>query len=408
MMILLESPERNMLEIKNLQEMVDVRRDIHAHPELAYEENRTAQVICRKLKEWGIPYEAGIGKTGVVATIRAGSADKAIALRADMDALPMQEENRFAHRSQHDGKMHGCGHDGHTTMLLTAAHYLNETRNFDGTVHLIFQPAEEGAAGAKAMLDDGLLERFPCEAIFGMHNWPGLPEGAFGYRSGPLMASSNVFKITVSGKGGHAAAPADCADPVPAIAQIAVALQTIVSRSVRPIDPAVLSITQIHTGSANNVIPDSGWLAGAVRCFSDDVIDVMEKRMRELATQIASSFGCTCEVEFDRRYPPLVNTPDETEFCRQVMESLYGERSADMVRENVQVMPSEDFSFFLRERPGSYVFLGNGEGSHREPDHGLGPCMLHNPSYDFNDNLIPIGASYWIRLTEMYLAAKAS
>ncbi len=396
-----------MIEIKNLQEMVTLRRDIHAHPELAYEENRTADVIARTLSRWGIPHETGIGKTGIVATLKAGESSRTIALRADMDALPMQEENHFAHRSTHDGKMHGCGHDGHTTMLLTAAHHLNETRNFDGTVHFIFQPAEEGAAGAKAMLDDGLLERFPCDAIFGMHNWPGLPEGAFGYRSGPLMASSNVFKITVHGKGGHAAAPHDCVDPVPAIAQIAVALQTIVSRSIRPIDPVVLSITQIHTGSANNVIPDSGWLAGAVRGFSDAVVDKVEARIRELAGQISAAFGCACDVHFDRKYPPLVNTPAETDFCRQVMQQMYGEKSVEMVREHVQVMPSEDFSFFLRELPGSYVFLGNGDGSHREPDHGLGPCMLHNPSYDFNDNLIPIGASYWIRLTEAYLAKTA-
>lgn len=394
-----------MIKFTGIDEIVAIRRDIHAHPELCYEEHRTAALIEQKLKEWDIACTGGIGKTGVVGSIKAGTSNKTIGLRADMDALPMQEENNFAHRSRHDGKMHGCGHDGHTAILLAAARHLSENRNFDGTVRFIFQPAEEGGAGAKAMIEDGLFERFPCDAVFGLHNWPGMPEGSFGYRAGPLMASSNIFRINIRGKGGHAAAPQDSADPVPVIAQLVQALQTVVSRNIRPIDAAVLSITQIHAGTASNVIPDHGWIGGAVRAFSDEVVDLIEARMKQLAAQIANAFGCTSEVTFERRYPALVNSEAETELCAEVMRGLYGaEKSVEYVFEHEPVMPSEDFAFMLQKRPGSYIFLGNGDGSHRQPDHGLGPCLLHNPSYDFNDNLLGIGASFWVRLTEKYLS----
>ena len=378
-----------MIQFTGIDEIVAIRREIHAHPELCYEEHRTAALVEKKLKEWGIECTTGVGKTGVVGSIKSGTSSKTIGLRADMDALPMQEENNFAHRSRHDGKMHGCGHDGHTAILLAAAKHLSENRNFDGTVRFIFQPAEEGGAGAKAMIEDGLFERFPCDAVFGLHNWPGMPEGSFGYRAGPLMASSNVFRINIRGKGGHAAAPQDSADPVPVIAQLVQALQTVVSR---------------HAGTASNVIPDHGWIGGAVRAFTDEVVDLIEARMNKLAAQIAEAFSCTSEVIFERRYPALVNSEAETKLCAEVMRSLYGEeKSAEYVFEHEPVMPSEDFSFMLQEKPGCYVFLGNGDGSHRQPDHGLGPCLLHNPSYDFNDNLLGIGASFWVRLTEKYL-----
>jgi amidohydrolase len=400
-----------MIELSNLEEMVALRRDLHAHPELCYDEHRTAAVIAARLREWGIEVHTGIAKTGVVGTIRAGNSGRAIALRADMDALPMREENTFAHRSQHDGKMHGCGHDGHTAMLLAAARHLQQTRRFDGIVHLVFQPAEEGGAGGRAMLEDGLFERFPSEAVFGMHNWPGMPAGSFGVRPGPMMAASNVFRITVRGKGGHAAAPQDCQDPIPALLQIGQALQTIITRNRRPIDSVVLSITQLQAGTtaAFNVIPGEAVLGGALRAYSIDVVDLVEKRMREIADLTARSFGCEAEVHFERRYPALVNSPKETEFCLEVMRELHG-ASADQGNVSIvePVMAAEDFAFMLQAKPGCYVFIGNGDGAHRASGHGLGPCMLHNASYDFNDTLIPIGAAYWVRLVERYLAQPAS
>ena len=391
-----------MLELSNLDEIVALRRDIHMHPELCYEEHRTAKVVADALRGWGIETHTGIAKTGVVGVIRCGTSDRAIMLRADMDALPMQEENQFDHRSRHDGKMHGCGHDGHTAMLLAAAQHLQTAGGFDGTVYLCFQPAEEGGAGGRAMIQDGLFTRFPCAAVFGMHNWPGLPAGSFGVCSGPMMAAANGFKITVKGKGGHAAAPQDCNDPVPALFAIGQSLQTILTRSKRPLDAAVLSITQVQAGgSVINVIPNTAWLGGSVRAYSTDVVDLIERRMKEIAGNIAAAHGCEADVFFERRYPALVNTVAETEFCMDVMRDVVGADRALVIE---PAMASEDFAFLLQEKPGCYVFLGNGDGEHRMAGHGLGPCMLHNASYDFNDSLIPAGASYWVRLAQRYLA----
>ncbi|WP_447980788.1 M20 aminoacylase family protein [Achromobacter kerstersii] len=392
-----------MLELSNLEEIVALRRDIHMHPELCYEEHRTAKVVADTLQGWGIETHTGIAKTGVVGVIKRGTSDRAIMLRADMDALPMQEENQFEHRSRHEGKMHGCGHDGHTAMLLAAAQHLQTAGGFDGTVYLCFQPAEEGGAGGRAMIQDGLFTRFPCEAVFGMHNWPGLPAGSFGVCAGPMMAAANGFKITVKGKGGHAAAPQDCADPVPALFAIGQSLQTILTRSKRPLDAAVLSITQVQAGgTVINVIPNTAWLGGSVRAYSTDVVDLIERRMKEIASNIAAAHGCEADVFFERRYPALVNTVAETEFCMNVMRDVVGDERALTIE---PAMASEDFAFLLQEKPGCYVFLGNGDGEHRMAGHGLGPCMLHNASYDFNDSLIPAGASYWVRLAQRYLAA---
>jgi len=391
-----------VLELSNLEEIVALRRDIHMHPELCYEEHRTAKVVADTLRGWGIETHTGIAKTGVVGVIKRGTSDRAIMLRADMDALPMQEENQFEHRSRHDGKMHGCGHDGHTAMLLAAAQHLQTAGGFDGTVYLCFQPAEEGGAGGRAMIQDGLFTRFPCEAVFGMHNWPGLPAGSFGVCAGPMMAAANGFKITVKGKGGHAAAPQDCADPVPALFAIGQSLQTILTRSKRPLDAAVLSITQVQAGgTVINVIPNTAWLGGSVRAYSTDVVDLIERRMNEIAGNIAAAHGCEADVFFERRYPALVNTVAETEFCMNVMREVVGDERALTIE---PAMASEDFAFLLQEKPGCYVFLGNGDGEHRMAGHGLGPCMLHNASYDFNDALIPAGASYWVRLAQRYLA----
>jgi hippurate hydrolase len=382
-------------------ELETIRRDIHAHPELCYEEQRTADVVAARLTEWGIPVVRGLGVTGVVGIIKNGTSDRAIGLRADMDALPMQELNTFEHASRHAGKMHACGHDGHTTMLLGAAHYLSQNRNFDGTVYLIFQPAEEGGAGARRMMDDGLFERFPMEAVYGMHNWPGIKAGSFGVVAGPMMASSNEFRVVVQGKGAHAAQPHRGIDPVMVAVQIAQAWQTIISREKNPLDTAVLSITQIHAGSATNVIPDEAVMIGTVRTFSTDVLDLIERRMRELADGLAAGFGATIDFSFKRNYPPLINHPEQTAFAIEAMRAVVGAENVDT---NVEpTMGAEDFAFMLQEKPGCYVFIGNGDGDHRSRGHGLGPCQLHNGSYDFNDHLLPIGASFWARLVEMSL-----
>ena len=381
-----------------------VRRDIHAHPELCFEEVRTAEVVAAKLTEWGIPVHRGMGTTGVVGIVHGrdgGASGRAIGLRADMDALPMQEHNHFAHASQHAGKMHACGHDGHTAMLLAAAQHFSKHRNFDGTVYLIFQPAEEGGGGAREMIKDGLFEQFPVEAVFGMHNWPGLPVGSFAASAGPVMASSNEFHIVIRGKGSHAALPHNGIDPVPVACQMVQAFQTIITRNKKPVDAGVISVTMIHTGEATNVVPDSCEIQGTVRTFTYEVLDLIERRMQEIAEHTCAAFGASCEFQFRRNYPPTVNHPAETAFVREVLAGIVG---ADQVLVQEPTMGAEDFAYMLQARPGCYIFIANGEGAHREIGHGGGPCTLHNPSYDFNDDLIPLGATYWVRLAEQWLS----
>jgi len=381
------------------EELSAVRRDIHQHPELCYEEQRTSDLIAAKLTEWGIPVIRGLGKTGVVGIVQNGESKRAVGLRADIDALPMTEFNTFAHASSYPGRMHACGHDGHTAMLLAAAKHLSRYRNFDGTVYLVFQPAEEGGAGARAMINDGLFERCPMEAIFGAHNWPGLAAGTFALAPGPVFASSNEFKITLRGKGAHAAMPHLGLDPVPAACQLVQAFQTIINRNKRPIDTGVISVTIMKAGEATNVIPDSVELQGTVRTFTVPVLDLIERRMRELTEGIASAFELTPEFHFHRNYPPTINHVAETDFVRQALQDMGAQ-----VEHFEPTMGGEDFSFFLQAKPGCYFLIGNGDGAHRAGGHGMGPCMLHNPSYDFNDALIPVGGTMWVRLAEAWLA----
>jgi len=384
------------------EEMKAVRRDIHAHPELAFKEVRTSDRVAELLTSWGVPIDRGLGGTGVVGIIKGDEpSTQAIGLRADMDALPMQEVNTFAHASKHPGMMHGCGHDGHTAMLLNAARYLAKNRSFAGTVYLIFQPAEEGGnGGARRMIEDGLFQKFPMDAVFGMHNWPGMKVGEFGVTPGPIMASSNVFTITIEGKGGHAGMPQLSQDPIMPAVQIAQALQTIISRNRHPLESAVLSLTQIHAGSAMNVIPGQAKLMGTVRTFTTETLDLIERRIGEIVTHTSEAMGCAGTLDFTRNYPPTLNSEKETAFCIEVMRGIVG--SENVNPKVVPTMGAEDFSFMLKEIPGCYVWVGNGMGEHREAGHGLGPCMLHNGSYDFNDDLLPLGATYWVRLVQSW------
>ena len=382
--------------------IASLRRDIHAHPELGYQEERTAALIADTLSSWGIPVHRGLGGTGVVGVVRNGSATRAVGLRADIDALPVTERNTFAHASVHAGRMHACGHDGHTAMLLAAARYLSAHRDFDGTVYLVFQPAEEGGGGARAMIRDGLFERFPMEAVFGIHNWPGLAVGQFALRSGPVFASSNEFKVTIRGRGAHAAMPHNGTDPIPVACQMVQAFQTIISRNKHPLDGGVLSVTMIRAGEATNVIPESCELQGTVRTFTVELLDVIEQRMRRIAEATCEAFAASCEFTFRRNYPPTVNHTHETGFTRELLGELVGPEN---VREFEPTMGAEDFSYFLLEKPGCYFVIGNGDGAHRSTGHGEGPCMLHNPSYDFNDELIPLGGSMWVRLAERWLSS---
>jgi hippurate hydrolase len=381
-----------------------LRRELHAHPELCFEERRTSDLIASTLSAWNIPVHRGLGGTGVVGIIRNGNSRRAVGLRADIDALPVTERNNFAHASVNAGRMHACGHDGHTTMLLAAAKYLSVHRNFDGTVYLVFQPAEEGGGGAREMIRDGLFARFPMEAMFGVHNWPGLARGQFALASGPVFASSNEFKIVVRGKGAHAAMPHNGVDPLPAACQLVQAFQTIVSRNLRPIDTGVISVTMMHAGEATNVIPDSCELQGTVRTFTTNVLDMIEQRMRSVSEATCQAFDCSCEFEFVRNYPPTVNHVRETEFARQLLMKLAG---AANVQEFEPTMGAEDFSYFLQQLPGCFFVIGNGDGAHRLGGHGGGPCMLHNASYDFNDELIPLGGTMWVRLAEAWLNGPA-
>jgi len=377
-----------------------LRRDIHRHPELCFQEQRTSDLIAAKLTEWGIPVIRGLGKTGVVGIVQNGSSPRAVGLRADIDALPMTEKNAFAHASAYPGRMHACGHDGHTAMLMAAAQHLSRYRNFDGTVYLIFQPAEEGGGGAREMIKDGLFERCPMDAVFGAHNWPGMPAGTFALAPGPVFASSNEFKITLRGKGAHGAMPHLGLDPVPAACQLVTAFQTIINRNKRPIDTGVISVTMLKAGEATNVIPDSVELQGTVRTFTVEVLDLIERRMKELTEGLAGAFELTAEFDFHRNYPPTVNHVAETAFVRQALLDM-----GATVQDFEPTMGAEDFSYYLLHKPGCYFLIGNGDGTHRVGGHGLGPCTLHNPSYDFNDALIPVGGTMWVRLAEAYLNA---
>jgi len=388
------------LDMADIGAIAALRRDIHAHPELCFQEERTSDLIAKTLTDWGIAVHRGLGTTGVVGVVANGSSSRALGLRADIDALPITEHNEFAHASVNSGKMHACGHDGHTAMLLAAAKHFSRHRSFDGTIYLIFQPAEEGGGGAREMIKDGLFERFPMQAIFGVHNWPGIGVGQFALRSGPVFASSNEFKILIRGKGTHAAMPHNGVDPVPVACQMVQSFQTIITRNKRPIDPAVISVTMIKAGEATNVVPEFCELQGTVRTFTVEVLDMIERRMRQIAAATCQAFEATCEFQFRRNYPPTINHSKETEFARAVLSSVVG---AQNVQEFEPTMGAEDFSYFLLEKPGCYFLIGNGEGNHRIGGHGAGPCMLHNPSYDFNDELIPLGGAMWVHLAEKWL-----
>ncbi|MBN9527383.1 MAG: amidohydrolase [Alphaproteobacteria bacterium] len=378
-------------------ELTEIRRDLHAHPETAFEENRTADIVADKLQSWGLEIHRGLAKTGVVGTLKAGRANRAIGLRADMDALDLIELNEFGHKSRHEGKMHGCGHDGHTVMLLGAAKYLSENRNFDGTVHFIFQPAEENLAGGKVMIDDGLFEKFPVESVYGMHNMPGLEVGKFAVRVGPMMASADMFTVKVRGVGAHGAYPHKGVDTVLVASEMVVALQSIVARNVDPLEPAVISVTMFQSGHTTNVIPEHALLGGTVRAFRPEVQDLLERRMREVLDGIARAHGAEVELDYQRRYPPTINTADETELAAAAAGMVVGPEN--VVHNMAPSMGAEDFAWMLRERPGSYVWIGNGAGE--------GSCMVHNPRYDFNDEVLPIGSSYWVRLVETILKPAA-
>ncbi|HXC30546.1 MAG TPA: M20 aminoacylase family protein [Stellaceae bacterium] len=377
----------------SLDELTQIRRDIHAHPELGFEEERTADVVAAKLTEFGCEVHRGLATTGVVGTIRRGNSLKAIGLRADMDCLPMQELNEFAHRSTHDGKMHACGHDGHTTMLLGAAKYLSKTKNFDGTVHFIFQPGEEGHGGGRVMVQQGLFEKFPCDVVFAMHNKPGIPVGNFATKAGPMLAATDRFDITVRGRGTHAAYPHLGTDPFVASAQIVMALQGIVARNVDPTDAAVVTVGFMRGGSAHNVIPDEVQIGGTVRSFRPQTQDMIERRIEEVIRGTAAACGATAEFNYRRGYPPTVNHAAEAEFACDVAAEISGN---DKVNRNVSpTMGGEDFSYMLQAVPGAMVWLGNGPGE--------GGCYLHNAKYDFNDSALPYGVSFFVRLAERFL-----
>jgi len=370
------------------------RHDLHAHPELGFEEHRTADKVAALLTSFGCEVHRGVGRTGVVGVLKAGHSNRRIGLRADMDALPVNEANDFAHRSVHPGRMHACGHDGHTAMLLGAAKALAETRAFDGTVHLIFQPAEEGLGGARAMIDDGLFQRFPCEAVFGMHNRPKLAIGKFAVKAGAMMAGGAFFDIDITGVGSHGARPEHSVDPVMVAVQIASAAQTIVSRNIKPVETAVLSITRINAGDAYNVIPQTARLSGTSRAFSNDVMALIERNLRRTAEGIAAAMGARATVDFRINFAPTINDPAEAEFAARVCEEIVGQ--ANVLRNAPLIMASEDFSFMLNEVPGCYLNIGNGDGE--------GACEVHNPSYDFNDAALPLGVEFFVRAVERKLA----
>jgi hippurate hydrolase len=377
-----------------LPEMIALRQRIHQHPELAYEEHATSDLVADRLAEWGYDVHRGLGGTGIVGQLRVGSGRKSLGLRADMDALPIVEATGLPYASVHHGKMHACGHDGHTATLLAAARHLSQTRRFDGTLNLIFQPAEEGGAGAKRMIEDGLFDKFPCDAVFALHNAPGRAVGSLAFRAGAALASADNVTIIVNGKGGHAAMPHLSCDPLVAAAGIVMALQSIVSRNVNPLDAAVVTVGVFQAGVANNVIPASARLELSVRALSREVRVLLKQRIHALVAAQADSYGVSASVDYRDGYPVLVNTPEETAFAARVGIELLG---ADHVEiDPPPVTGSEDFAFILEQRPGCYLFLGNGDGE--------GSCMVHNPGYDFNDAAMPTGAAYWSLLAERFLA----
>jgi hippurate hydrolase len=378
-------------------EMTEWRRAIHTHPETAFEEHATAEFVAAKLAQFGIEVQRGLAGTGIVGSLKGARGDgPAIGLRADLDALPIVEANDVPYRSRNEGRMHACGHDGHTTMLLGAAKYLAETRNFAGTVHFIFQPAEENEGGGRVMIEDGLFRRFPVESVYGMHNIPGIPAGEMAVRGGPVMAAFDIFEIALKGHGAHAATPHMGTDAIVAGAALVGQLQTIVARTVDPMQSAVVSVTQIHGGSTWNVIPEEVVLRGTARWFRDEVGEKIEAAIRRISDGIAAAHGVAAAVRYERRYPPTVNDAREAEFCAGVARGLVGEDKLRMDRS--PLMGAEDFAFMLREKPGCYAWIGNGPTD--------GGRQLHNPHYDFNDDILPIGASYWARLAETRLAPR--
>jgi amidohydrolase len=369
-----------------------VRHDIHAHPELAYEETRTAEIVRDYLELWGIEVSTGLAGTGVVGTLSNGSGPR-VGLRADMDALPIHEANDFEYRSRHEGKMHACGHDGHTTMLLGAAKHLAQTRSFSGTVDFIFQPAEEAAGGAKRMIDEGLFDQFPVDAVFGMHNWPGLDVGKFAVRTGAMMASLDCFDIVIEGTGTHGALPHKGVDPVVVAAQVVTALQSIVSRNIDPLGVGIVSVTQIHAGDAYNIIPGRVELAGGVRSFDMEVRRRLMQRVEEISVSIAAAYNARANVSWGIRFPPVMNEAKQTALAATAAADVAGEEN--VATDSEPSLGSEDFAYMLEEKPGCYLFIGNGSGK--------GGCVIHNPGYDFNDDILALGASYWVRLTEQFL-----
>jgi len=376
-------------------EMTEWRQHIHQHPETAFEEHNTSDYVAMRLHEFGIEVHRGLAGTGVVGTLKGSRGDgPAIGLRADMDALDIEEKNEIDYKSENPGKMHACGHDGHSAMLLGAAKYLAETRNFSGTVHFIFQPAEENEAGGRVMVEEGLFDKFPVESVYGMHNMPGIPVGEFAIRPGPIMASSDIFEITLTGLGTHAALPQLGRDPVIAASQLVTALQAITSRTVSPLDAAVVSVTQLHMGDTWNVIPEEAVIRGTTRAFKPEVQDHLEAELSRVTNGIAAAFSVEARVNYERRYPPTINEPLETILTADVAREIAG---ADMVSlDKDPMMGAEDFAFMLNEKPGAYMWIGNGPGD--------GGCMLHNPRYNFNDNILALGASYWAKLAETRLS----
>ncbi|MBT9599588.1 MAG: amidohydrolase [Vitreoscilla sp.] len=381
-------------------EFIALRRDIHQHPELAFAEHRTAGLVARKLEGWGYAVERGIGGTGVVGRLVRGNGARRLGLRADMDALPVQEATGAAWSSAHPGVMHACGHDGHTAMLLGAARHLAEDGHFDGTLNLIFQPAEEGGGGALRMMDDGLFERYPCDAVFAMHNMPGIPQGRLVLREGAAMASSDYATITLSGIGGHGAMPHRATDTVVAAASIVMALQTVVSRNIDPLHMAVITVGALHAGQANNVIPAQATLELSVRSLDREVRQTLERRIKALVALQAESYGVVARIDWRPGYAVLVNTPAETAFAREVAVSLVGAEQVTL--QGPAVSGSEDFAFMLERVPGSYLFIGNGDGD------SPGACMVHNPGYDFNDDNLALGSAYWVSLAEKFLSPEAT